>query len=284
MSADTGQDGDRFGVYGFRLTGLEPDANRQMVPAPDHWPSLSVTMGSGGGHQRGSVVNDDTAHLELIDGVEAHLVRFPAQVTFTAPEPLTTQALLHPFLSGAASIHCHWRGLESLHGGAFVNRGKAWGLLADREGGKSTLLAHLAAEGLPILTDDLIGVDGQMAFAGPRSVDLRDEPAPHLGSAEYLGTVGARLRWRITLGSVPAEIPVGGWFFLAWSNDLAIVPLTGVDRLRGLGANRSLRLVPRDPLHIVRLAALPGWRVERPRGFEHLRKTTQRVLEVIEAH
>jgi len=241
-------------------------------------------MDSEGGDQRGSVVSEDSAQLELIDGVEAHLVRFPAQVTFKVPEPLTTEAVLHPFLSGAVSIHCHWRGLESLHGGAFVHGGKAWGLLADRDGGKSTLLAHLAADGRRILTDDLIAVDGLVAFAGPRALDLRAEPAPHLGSTEYLGRVGARLRWRVHVDPVPAEVPFGGWFLLAWSNDLAITPLTGIDRLRGLGANRSLRLFPRDPFHIVRLAALPAWRVERPEGFEHLKKTARGILQVIETH
>ena len=267
------------GAYGFRVNGLS-GGEALLVPVPPHWPIVDVAVRSGRDNHRGALIDDDHADLELIDGIVAHVQRSPAGVTFVTPQPLTVQALAHPFLGGVASLFGYWQGRESFHGGAFLAGGKAWGVVADREGGKSTTMAWMAQNGIAVLSDDLIMLDGSLVLAGPRSIDLREEPISDL-AAEELGIVGARARWRVSLGAVPAEVPLGGWFFLGWSDEASLRYLPGAERLQRLGRNRSLQLLPKDPTELVRLATMPAWEVKRPRLSGDVRHTAEQMLAAI---
>jgi len=270
------------GVYGFRIAGIQNRRDLLIEAQPD-WPLLEVTVRVGKVDQRITVVSEQYAELKLIEGVTARLDRSPPRVEFVTPTPISTRAIVHPFLSGVMPVQCHWMGRTALHGGAFTHKGRAWALLAGREGGKSTLLAHLAAQGVPILADDLVALEGDTTFAGPRSVDLRTEPTKETGPAESLGKVGARERWRISLGPILAEVPLGGFFFLEWSDKCEVRRLPGVERLRRIAAGRSLMLPLEDPMSLPRLSAFPGWLVQRPRQIGALPVTAEQIFQAVTA-
>jgi hypothetical protein len=269
------------GVYGFRITGVEDNRDLLVEARPD-WPLLEVTSRVDRVDQRVTVVSEQHAELKLIEGITARLDRSPPRVEFIMPTPLSSEAIVHPFLSGVLPVHCHWMGRTSLHGRAFIHENRAWAILGDREGGKSTLLAQLAAQGLAIVADDLVVIEGDMVYAGPRSIDLRGNPYHELGPAEFIGRVGARERWRIQLGPIPSQVPLGGFFFLEWSERSEIRRLGGVERMLRISAGRSLMLPLGDPMTLLRLAALPGWEVHRPARIEDLPTITEQMLHAID--
>ena len=49
--------------------------------------------------------------------------------------------------------------------------GRALGVVGTREAGKSSTLAWLAVAGTEVLCDDLLVIDGQSTFKGPRTID-----------------------------------------------------------------------------------------------------------------
>ena len=96
------------------------------------------------------------------------------------PAPLSADELVHPFLAPAAALFAHWHGREGLHGGALALGGTAWGVIGDRLGGKSSLLAALAVSGTDVVCDDVLVLDGREVYPGPRTVDLREDAAAAL--------------------------------------------------------------------------------------------------------
>src|SRR5207237_858464 len=160
-----------------------------------------------------------------------------------------------------------WYGRESLHGGGIAFAGAAWGVLGERHEGKSTLLAAAAARGLDVLADDVLVVEGEAAFAGPRTVDLRPDAAEALGLGEDLGVAGARPRWRLELEPVAPSLPLAGWVFAAWSEETVLARLSPSETLVRLLRHRGLRLPPTDPAAFVQLSALPAWEFRRPRSW-----------------
>ena len=142
-----------------------------------------------------------------------------------------------------------------------------WALLGDKEAGKSTTLAWLAAHGHPVVCDDALVLDELTALAGPRSIDLRAESAQRLGIGEPLGTVGVRERWRVPLDPVPAELPFRGWVSLAWGDEVAVEPLRGAARLPALIPHRGVRIEPPRPEALLEYAALRHSRAAPPAGL-----------------
>jgi hypothetical protein len=118
--------------------------------------------------------------------------------------------------------------------------------------------------------DDMLAVAGRTAFAGPRCLDLRPEPARHLGLGDQCDTEGGRERWRVTLPPIGAESVLGGWVFLTWADGVKAEPVPSRDVLRRLAAGRTWRGHPPDPLRLLDLAALPAWELRRPRGLPSL--------------
>ncbi len=128
-------------------------------------------------------------------------------------------AIVHPIGTLPLSVLAHWRGDVTLHGGAFVRAGGAWGVCGDRSAGKSTTLALVAQRGVPIVADDLLVVQRGEALAGPRCVDLRGDAALRFPTARSLGRVGGRVRHRLPTVAAPARTPLRGLFLLEWSAD-----------------------------------------------------------------
>jgi hypothetical protein len=188
---------------------------------------------------------------------------------------------VHPYLAPIALVMARWLGREGFHGGGIVAGGGVWGVLGNRTAGKSTTLAWLARAGVGVVSDDVLITDGQIALAGPRSVDLRDEAARQLEIGEPMGQVGARERWRVRLPPVEAELPLRGWITLEWGDTVAVEPIRGAERLPALVPHRGVRLAPLDPAVLVRFSTLPHLRFIRPRNWDSLPGATERLLDTI---
>ena len=193
---------------------------------------------------------------------------------FHGPAP-SPDLVAHPYLAAAATVVNRWAGRETFHSGAFVRHGRAWAVLGPRTAGKSSLLAALAAEGVPVMADDVLVTDGRYGFAGPRCVDLR-EMVPGLTTDAI--RVRRRSRLRVALPPVADRVQLGGWFFLRWGTEPSVVPVAPGDLLARLAASRSWPELPSDPSTLLALAALPAWELNRPRDWSAL-DATRRLLE-----
>jgi hypothetical protein len=268
------------GAYGFRLDGV-PDAGPLLVDAPESWPRLELVRAPEGARPETEDVTDDDAHLWLAGGAAAELDRRRSRALLTVPENTSDGALVHPFLAPVALIMARWRGHEGMHGGAVATADGVWAVLGDKTGGKSTTLASLALAGLSVFSDDVLVIADGIALAGPRSIDLREEPAKRLGVGEPMGRIGMRDRWRLALDPVPPELPLRGWISLAWGEEITVESLRGADRLAALIPHRGVRLVPTAPTALLELSALPHLRLTRPRRWDSLRDAAARLADAI---
>lgn len=269
------------GAYGFKLAGVG-DASAQLVEPGAGWPTLAIERVTGTGEAKQSVVGANRAEIELVAGDHLSLQRSPLRATFTTSEPLSDDALVHPYLAPAAAVAGYWLGRESFHAGAVALHGGVWAVVGEKESGKSSLLAALVLQGYAVLADDVLVVDGTTAFAGPRSIDLRREPAKQLGVGEPLGTIGDRERWRLRLGQVESTGRLRGWVFLAWGDSIEAVPTTAAERLQKLLRHRMVKgLPPPDPLFLLELSALPGFELRRPRQWSQLESAGSRLIETL---
>lgn len=268
-----------MGCYGLRVRGLDAAA-ALMVAAEPGWPELAVERARPlGAAPDGDVVGPDRATLPLAGGGWMELA--PGRVTFHVEQERSDGDLLHPYLAPAAAIVARWAGQECFHAGAIQAGGGAWGVLGDKEDGKSTLLAWLALRGHAVMSDDLLVLDGGSAMAGPRCIDLRGEAAARLGAGEPLGVVGARERWRVALGAVPSSAPLRGWVLLGWAPEIRVERVRGHARLLALPPHRSVQLAPPDPAALLALSSLPVLRFSRPRRWESLRDGAERLLDAL---
>ena len=151
-------------------------------------------------------------------------------------------------------------------------------MVGGREAGKSSLLAALAARRLPVLADDLVITDGQDAFCGPRTIDLR-RTIP--GSSEPVTPARGASRWRISLPPLCRAAPLGGWIYLRWSAEVAMPAVPAPVSLARLARWRAWPALPSDPATLLALAALPAWHLERPADWACLDETLDLMLQTI---
>jgi hypothetical protein len=268
------------GAYGLRLENVER-ARPLLVPALESWPRLRVRRRVGTGEAKHDWLNEAAAGLKLQNGGEIAVDRRRGEATFVLPRRVGTAEIVHPLLAPVAAVMAYWLDRLSFHAGAFVTGGKAWGIVGERGAGKSTTVARLALDGVPVVCDDMLVVDGLRAHAGPRSVDLRREAAAKLGVGEYLGVVGARERWRLPVGQLVDEPMLGGWIFLAWGERVAVTRMSGAARLARLAGNRGTRLPERNPDALLEVASLPAWELTRPRRWSSLAEGVACLLETV---
>ena len=220
----------------------------------------------------GTGVGEDRAQFELEDHgpLALEVWRRPLLARFTGLRPPNDEALVHPFLVLAAATAAHWLGWDALHAGAFRLGQSAWGILGERNAGKSSLLCGLALRGIDVLTDDLLVIADGEALAGPKSVDLRGEASRRLCVGEPLGVVGARERWRYR---TPPSLPstrLAGFLSLSWGERLELAPVPARRRIPALLASSTLALPSLRPQRLIELAALPAWELCRPRDWNVL--------------
>jgi len=268
------------GAYGLRLPELR-DCAELLVRAPERWTEWRLALGEGSGAPT-ELLEDSRARVRSAPSGWVDIDRLRRTSTINLPEAPTAAELAQPFLGSTAIVAAHWAGLHSFHAGAFVAHGRAWAILGPRGAGKSSLLAALALDGAPILADDVLVVgDGPRGLAGPRCIDLRGETARALDVGDPMGVVGTRERWRLRVGPVAPEVPLGGWVHLEWGES-AIRNVQPERRVGVLLANVALRAQPGGPAALSRLMelfALPMVGLRRPRGLEQIAETTRRLTD-----
>ena len=247
------------GAYGLRVSGLE-SAGAWLGRVPERFPRLHVAFGTGD-EPDGPPATDDRVVFEL--GPDRRLIvdrgdGSEASATCVDPRPPSGAEAVHPLLSAAAAVVCGWQGYQSFHAAGFVGAGGVWGLLGDKESGKSTLAAALAAGRHAVVCDDMLVLRGRTAFAGPRCVDLRTDAARRLGLGEELDTDGPRPRRRVALDPIDAELPLAGWVMLAWSERVELVRLAPRQVLRRLASRQTWPHAPMDPLALLRSRHRPN--------------------------
>jgi hypothetical protein len=266
------------GAYGLRL----PDLDRlgaALPAASDDWPAWSLTWVQGEA-PTGDAIEESRASLAFGEAGSIAVDCKRASVTITSPVRPTDAELVHPCLGAIAAVASRWLGRQSFHAGAVLAAGGAWGVLGGAGSGKSTLLAALAAANTAVIGDDLLVVGDGLALAGPRCVDLRADAAATLGVGERIGVVGARDRWRVALGAVPAAAPLRGWVALDWAPQPAIKALAPPDRLPRL--LDAIAIVPAPEVdELLDLATLPMYVLERPRDLGVLGSVLDELLEAI---
>jgi hypothetical protein len=266
-----------LGAYGLRLHGAD-EAQAVLVDADDGWPAVELAVRVGELRADEEHLDDAHARIRLRTGGWIEIDRDPGRALYTVAAPLTADELVHPFLAPVAAVLSHWHGRESLHGGAIAVGDTAFGVIGGRLGGKSSLLAALAARGIEIVADDVLVIEGGGVFAGPRTVDLREDAAAALGLGEDIGVAGTRRRWRLRLPALDRNLSLGGWFFTEWADELELRPLRHADTLVRLVGNRSISAAPRDAAVFLQLSALPAWELRRPRSWSALPEALELVL------
>jgi hypothetical protein len=209
--------------------------------------------------------------------------RHAALTTLFLPNQPSAEALIHPHLGSTGVVVSNWLGRTPFHSGAFIVNGRAWGVLGNREMGKSSTLMWLHQSGVPILTDDVLVLDGALAYAGPRCLDLRISAAEHFESGYYLGVVGTRERWRVQLAQTPPTVPFAGWVLLNWSDEIHLAAVSPSDRLTALAAHRALRAPDADMTGLLDLLAYPMLTFGRPRDWTEMSKAMEQLLDRVDS-
>ena len=264
-------------VYGLHLTGV---TGAGLLPAPAaDTAGPRVVIHHARQDPEPECLGTQRAVLGLPGLRQLLLRRGEGTATFTGPR-LSHDELIHPYLGAAASVFSRWCGREVYHAGAFVCDGLAWAVVGGREAGKSSLLAALAARGLPVLSDDLVVTDGHQAFCGPRTIDLR-RLAP--GTTAPVTPVRGASRWRLALPPVPGAVPLGGWIYLRWRADVNMQAVPVSRSLARLAARRTWPALPSDPQILLALAARPGWDLGRPADWARMDQTVDLMLQTLQA-
>lgn len=260
------------GAYGLRVAGVD-GAEDLLGEADESWPRVELTWRVDDTTLDREQVSDTHAKLRLKTGGRIDLDRHAERAVYVVPRPLSAEELVHPYLVPVAAVMSLWHDRESIHAGAFVGGDGVWGVVGERESGKSSTLARLALDGVGIISDDLLAVDGTTVLPGPRALDLREGPAARLGVGSSIGVAGARERWRLRLGPVSRALELRGWIHLAWGERVEALPLEGGERVARLFAQRAARLPSQAPELLLELASLPSWEVRRPREWDSLGET-----------
>jgi hypothetical protein len=264
------------GAYGLRLPDLDQDTEI-LIDAPTEWTSWQIEHLEEVGTPE-EFVNDTRGRLRLAPEGWVDIDREARKSTLHLAGRPTLGAIAHPYLASTAITVAHWHGFNSFHSGAFLLNRRAWAVLGNRGTGKSTLLATLCLQGMPILTDDVLVLGRDLrAFAGPRCIDLRSETAEALDAGEYQGVMGTRERWRLGLDRIDAEVPFAGWICPVWGEaGLEVVPPE--QRVAVLFENLALRVEQHAAPALSRLMdlfALPMLRYSRPREITTLHREAE---------
>jgi hypothetical protein len=248
-----------LGAYGLRLPGLGRAA-QWLVPQDPEAASLELAVQISAPDYSPSQLDNERADLRLIGGVRLRACRGRRRVTFSVPEPLEADQLVHPYLAPAAALIWQWQGVDSLHGGVAAIGGGAVLVLGDKESGKTTTLACLERDhGCAVLADDLAVIRDGHVLSGPRSLDLRSGE-PTIPGVPVRG--GQRIR--VELGPAPSSLRVAGTVVLVWGDRRRVAAVPASERLAVLATKRTYPL-PGDPRALLELAAQPMFRLTRPR-------------------
>jgi hypothetical protein len=277
------------GAYGLAFAAdeaLRGASGAGLIEAPPQWPDVHVVRSTGASVEASESspaidVRPDSAAIRLIDGGVVTLDRAARTAVFRTPHPLSDDQLIHPALVYPASVFGHWLGRLAFHAGMFEAGGDAWALLGNRGAGKSSTLGWLAAAGYRVVADDMVVVDGSIAFAGPRSLDLQPDTAATLGLDGDAPLVRVGQRRRVALGPVEPERPIRGWVTLAWGEDIQVTRVPAADRLPLLTGHAHRPAASIDLTAILDLATLPTLELRRPKRLDALPAACEALVEAV---
>jgi hypothetical protein len=206
----------------------------------------------------------DRGYLLRIAGIGAALISPDGLDVRCAPDPDGSDwqsMLVGQVLPLVATI----RGLEVFHAAGVVRAGSAYLLCAPQGVGKTSLAAHLVADGAGLLSDDVIALDDRLvAHPGAAVLYVRVPELEHLGHGPVpglrrLGTTRGRAMF---VADLPAAAePLAGIYFLERERigaGSAIEPIARPSPLSLLGAtfNLSVRTPARLTRHLELCARL----------------------------
>lgn len=267
------------GAYGFRIAGLG-GAREILGDAPAGWLELHVERRREPVAARLRIDDDGMVIPIGVDGAIALDWR-ARHATVSMPHPPPDHALAHPYLAPIAAAFAWRSGREAVHAGGFVAGNRVWGVVAEKGGGKSSLLAWLASSGYTVFADDMIVLDRGRCFAGPRCIDLRFGTLGHLMGMRAMD-VDARIdRQRVRLAPVDPELPFGGWVLLRWGAAVEVGHVPAGARIGRLSPHRSIRLQPVNPAALVEAVAHPMLELARPRDWRVMPRAVDVLVETV---
>lgn len=270
------------GVYGLDVVGLGDVSRYAGTPLPGS-PLLAVRQRVGfvpADAEAG--IDADRAVIPLIENGLLDISREPAVASFVTSRPLSAEELLHPWLVPAAATVNAWHGRRVLHGGLVGDGKRAVAVVGDKEAGKSTLLAWLAFEaGLAVMCDDLVALDGDMVFSGPRCIDLRPSSLPHLPAVAGAALVRDGTRLRLPLPETAATAELIGFVVLEWSAESALYPVPAAEHLPNILPHAFTEGVPAGINGVLGFARYRMWRLTRPRDWDSLSASAALITELL---
>ncbi len=268
----------RRGAYGLVLPTIADQA--LLNDAPSHWVPWQLGFRvAPDGDQPAETVGDDDATIHVAPDGYARIDRAAASTVISMRGEPSPHGEVHPYLGSTAIMAAQWSGRTSFHSGSFVLDGGVWAILGHREQGKSSTLAWLAREGYAIFADDLLVLDSDVALAGPRCLDLRQEAAERFGIGSDIGVVGTRRRWRVRLPAVAPVLPFRGWILLSWSDTVRVDTVPPSARLTALLPSRALLTTPTDARVWLNLVTSPMFVFGRPKAWDHLDSAMMALLD-----
>lgn len=280
------------GAYAIGVRVLGGDPGGLLDAPPDVAPVVTVERQHDPDVSEPEPVFDEARlSRRLLHGGRIDIDRDTCRAVVTTPFEIDDRDLVHPYLAPVGAVWARWSGREAFHCSAAVWHGRVWGILGEREAGKSTLVAWLATHGVSIMTDDLLVVDvvdgAPVAYAGPRSVDLRGPTAERLVADEVVAATDLQEvrqrggpRHRMRLDDVPWQVPLGGWFILGEGPHVQMQSVPVTERLRVLADHRTVRLELTDGAQWMDLATLPTFRLDRPRRWRAMDDVLGALTEV----
>ena len=265
------------GAYGLTVPSDWPA--ERFVASPAAWTRWRFEWVQEDVRREPERVDDDIAVLNIEPAGQVVIERDVARSTLRLAHEPTNEAWVHPHLASTAVTAARWAGREPFHGGALVVDGRVWGVLGEREAGKSSVLAWSHLHGVPIFSDDVLVIDGESVLAGPRCIDLREGAAAQFGIGTPIGVAGSRERWRVPLGPIEPVLPFGGWVVLDWSDELSVTDVPPPSRLRLLLAARAVLLPEHDAPAWLRLLQWPVLAFRRPKRWDQVDGAMARLFD-----
>jgi hypothetical protein len=267
-----------WGAYGYTMTGplAELADAREVFGAPTGWPAIELVDQELCAGPLEVFWDDERLCQPLRHGGYVQADRTRRWARFLRPNRTTADLVAHPTSTVAAALFAAWDGRLPFHSGLAIIDGRAWGVLGPPQAGKSTTVAALAVAGVSVVSDDLTVLDGPLAYAGVRTVDLRDRGA--IPDEVELARVRDGTRYRLRLREPPAlEIPFGGWVAVTDGPETTARLATPGERVQWLvrawsvgGTGWTTRALE--------AATHPMIVVERPRRFEGLGEVVEIIL------
>lgn len=220
------------------------------------------------------VVLDDRVELALADGswlIAERIEGSMFEATLSGGPARSLDDLVHPYLAPIAALVNRWLGNPSFHAAVVARGDRALGLLGERGQGKTTTAAALQ-EGadLEVLSDDLLVLEGTHVLPGPLTLDLRPEGSALLGLSGSAVRGGTRLRRALEEPALMQVPRLEALVFLEFADKTSLTEVPVRERLACLAPHLYWPGLPYASRDLLRLAAVPSFRLGRPYGRQGL--------------